>query len=266
MRSIIALLRAAWLTSTSYRLATILSLGGLLASVVPIYFVANAVQDVAEASIALEGGRYFNFIVFGTAAMYVVGAALAAVPSALAGSIGSGTFESLMVTRTSLPVILMGMASHPLLQSLFRAGVLIVGAMVLGLSLRWTMVPAALGIVFVMLLAYVAIGLVAAALILVFRTAGPLITIVTSGSALLGGAYYSTGVIPGWLQSLSGLVPLTYGLRAVRRLVLGDATLVDVSGDVAILALLAVTGLAIGILAFMAALRHARRAGTLSQY
>ncbi|MCC7003278.1 MAG: ABC transporter permease [Gemmatimonadaceae bacterium] len=266
MRSILALMRAAWLTGLSYRLATVISLAGLLASVVPIYFISNAVQDVAEASIALEGGQYFAFIVFGTAAMYVLAAALSALPSALSGSIGSGTFESLLVTRTPLPLLLIGMAGYPLLQSLLRAALLLGGALVLGVQLRWTMLPPALGIVALTITAYASIGLLAASLILVFRTAGPLITVVTSGSALLGGAYYSTTVIPGWLQSLSGIVPLTYALRSVRRLLLGDASLVDVSSDVGMLALLAVTGLAIGMLVFGAALQHARRAGTLSQY
>lgn len=266
MRSILALVRAAWLTATSYRLATIISLGGLLASVVPIYFIANAVQDVAAASIALEGGEYFAFVVFGTASMYILAAALSAIPSALAGSIGNGTFESLLVTRTSLPLILIGMAGYPLLQSLMRAALLLGGAMVLGVGVRWAMLPAALGILALTITAYAAIGLIAASLILVFRTAGPLVTVVTSGSALLGGAYYSTGVIPGWLQSISGLVPLTYALRAVRRLLLSDAALADVSADVGMLALLAVTGLAIGMLVFGIALQQARRSGTLSQY
>lgn len=266
MHSVFALMRAAWLTATSYRLATIISLAGLLASVVPIYFIANAVQEVAASSIALEGGEYFAFVVFGTASMYILAAALSAIPSALAGSIGSGTFESLLVTRTSLPLILVGMAGYPLLQSLMRAALLLGGAMVLGVGLRWTMLPAAAGIVVLTIAAYTSIGLIAASLILVFRTAGPLVTVVTSGSALLGGAYYSTDVIPGWLQSLSALVPLSYALRAIRRLLLGDATFADVAPDVGVLALLAVTGLAIGMLVFGAALRHARRAGTLSQY
>lgn len=266
MRSILALMRAAWLSALSYRLATIISLVGLLASVVPIYFIANAVQGLASESIRLEGGNYFGFIILGIAATYVLASAVSAIPSALAGSIGSGTFESLLVTRTSLPVLLLGMSAYPLAQSLLRAALLVVGAAVIGVDVRWQMMPAALVILALMIVAYGAIGLIAASLVLVFRTSGPLITAVIAGSGLLGGVYYSTAVIPGWLQALSGLVPLSYALRAARMLLLGGASFADVGSDVAILALIAVTGLALSTIAFGIALRHARSAGTLSQY
>jgi ABC-2 type transport system permease protein len=266
MRSVLALMRAAWLSALSYRLATLISLVGLLASVVPIYFISHAVQDLASSSIQLEGGNYFGFIITGIASVYVLSAAVSAIPGALAGSIGSGTFEALLVTRTPLPILLVGMSAYPLAQSLFRALLLLVGASVIGVDVAWGMLPLVVVIVALLIVAYGALGLVAASLVLVFRTSGPLITAIVAGSGLLGGVYYSTTVIPGWLQALSGLVPLTYGLRAGRRLLLGGASLSAVGTDVGILALIAVGGLAVGGTIFAIALRHARRAGTLSQY
>lgn len=266
MRSVLALMRAAWLSAMSYRLATILSFTGLLASVVPLYFVANAVQDLAQESIRLEGGDYFGFVLVGTAAIYVISSAVAAVPSALAGSIGSGTFESLLATRTRLPGLLIGLAAYPMLQSLLRAFLLVLGGAVIGVDVGWSMLPVVLGIVVLAIVAYGAIGLLAGSLVLVFRTSGPLLALVITGSGLLGGVYYSTSVIPGWLQSLSGLVPLTYALRAARRLLLGGASLADVGSDIVGLGLIALVGLVAGGLIFAAALRFARRAGTLSQY
>ena len=266
MRSILALMRVAWLSAISYRIGTVISLVGLLASVVPVFFISRAVQSVAAASISAEGGDYFGFVIVGLAAVLVLSSAITAIPGALAGSIGSGTFESLTVTRTSLPVILMGMSGYPLLQSLLRALMLIGGAAVLGVDVAWRLLPVVAVIVALLIIAYGAIGLFAAALVLVFRTSGPLITAVVAGSGLLGGVYYSTAVIPGWIQSLSGIVPLTYALRSTRMLLLGGAPVSAVGGDVAILALIGAVGLALGSVAFSLALRHARAAGTLSQY
>lgn len=266
MRSILALLRASWLTGLSYRLATVLSFVGLAVSVVPIYFVANAMQQMAAESIRAEGGNYFGFILVGIAATYVLSAAVSAIPSALSGSIGNGTLEAMLVTRTPLPALLVGLSSYGVLQSLLRALVLLVGASMIGVEIAWRMLPAVAAIGVLMILCYGAIGLVAGALVLRFRTSGPLITAVIAGSGLLGGVYYSTTVIPGWLRALSDLVPVTYALRAGRMLLLGGASLTDVTADTGMLALLAVTGLAIGMLAFAAALSHARRHGTLSQY
>jgi len=266
MRPIIALLRAAWISATSYRVATALSFVSLLASVVPVYFIARAVEPMARESIRLESADYFGFIVLGIASTYVIMAACAALPGSLAGSIGSGTFEALLVTRTPLPVLLVGMSAYPVLQSVVNAVVVVLGAVALGVRLDPLMLPAAVGIGLLLIVAHAAVGLVASALVLVFRTSGPLVTAVVAGSSLLGGVYYSTTAIPGWLQSLSGLFPLTYGLRAMRRLLLGGASLEAVAGDVAMLALIATAGLAVGSAAFAFALRHARRAGTLAQF
>lgn len=266
MRSILALLRAAWLDAMSYRVATLLSLVGVLASVIPIYFIAGAVQGLAADSISREGGQYFGFIIVGLAAVYLLAAAVAAVPGAIAGGIGSGTFEALLVTRTSLPTLLLGLGAWPMVQSALRAGVLIVGAALLGVEFRWAMFPAAVGILLVMLVAYGSIGLVAAALVLAFRTSGPLVSGVVALSGLLGGAYYATAAVPGWLNALTDVVPLTYALRPVRMLVLGDAPLADVTADLSVLTLIALGLLVVGSAAFALALRRARRAGTLSQY
>lgn len=266
MRSVLALLRASFLAAASYRLGMLISIVALLVSVVPIYFVAGALQPVVEESIRNEGGEYFAFILVGTAAVYLISSALSALPSAISGNLGSGTLEALLVTRTRLPAILLGMISYPMAQSVIRAALLIIVAAITGASISWLKLPAAVGIALITMVAYLGFALVSGALILVFRTSGPLTTAIMSGSVLLGGVYYSTSVIPSWIQNLSSLVPLTYGLRAIRMLLLGDAPFHEVTADIAILALFAVTLLAIGALAFDWALRYARRTGTLSQY
>lgn len=266
MRSILALLRASWISATSYRVATMLSFVSLLASVIPVFFVTKAIGPIAQESIRLESGDYFGFVVIGIAATYILMAACSVLPSVLSGSIGSGTFESFLVTRTPLPVLLAGLAAYPLVQAVLRASLVVAGAVVLGVRIDPTALPAVAVILVLLIGAYASIGLVAAALVLVFRTSGPLITAVVAGSSLLGGVYYSTTAIPGWLQSIAGFVPLTYALRATRRLLLAGAPLEAVATDVGTLALIAGVGLTLGSAIFAAALRHSRRAGTLSQH
>jgi ABC-type multidrug transport system permease subunit len=78
--------------------------------------------------------------------------------------------------------------------------------------------------------------------------------------------YYSTAVIPSWLQDLSGFVPLTYGLRAVRQLLLTGASIREVTGDVLVLLGMTIVSLSLGCWLFILALRHSQRAGTLAQY
>jgi ABC-type multidrug transport system permease subunit len=260
------MVRAAYLSAASYRVGLILSFVALAVSVVPIYFIAGAVQPLVEESISLEGGEYFGFVIVGLAATYLLTVSVSALPSALGGNLSSGTLEALLVTKTRLPVLLLGMVGYPLLLGTVRAVLLLVAGSIVGVGIAWQMLPAAAVIAALLVTTYLAVGLVAAALVLIFRTSGPLATAVTSASILLGGVYYSTSVIPAWLQDLSGLVPLTYALRAARMLLLGGASVGAVLADVIMLALFAVTLLAIGALSFIWALGHARRTGSLSQY
>ncbi len=266
MRSALALMRASLLAAASYRLAMVLSVVGLLATLVPLYFVSGALQPIVAESIATEGGRYFGFVLVGIGTLYVVAAALQAVPAAIGANIGNGTLEALLVTRTPVPYLLLGLAGYPLAFSVLRALLLLAGATAAGVVVHWGALPAAALVLALLAAAHLGIGLVPAALLLLFRTAGPFTSGVLALSALLGGAYYSTSVIPAFVRPLAAVVPLGYGLRPLRRMLLGGESFGAVAGDVAMLALLAATLLALGALALGAALRHARRAGTLGQY
>ena len=85
-------------------------------------------------------------------------------------------------------------------------------------------------------------------------------------SGLLGGVYYPTHVIPSWLQSVSEVVPLTYGLRALRAVVLEGGPVGASASDLAILAGFALLLLASSLYVFTLAVRHAKASGTLAQY
>jgi ABC-type multidrug transport system permease subunit len=104
-------------------------------------------------------------------------------------------------------------------------------------------------------------------MILAFRTIGPLATGIVAASALLGGAYYSTTVIPTWIQKLAVVFPLTYGLRIMRRSWLqGEYQWDAVGADTLVLIALTAASLMIGSMLFRVALNRARREGTLGQY
>lgn len=266
MNKVVALSVAQWRVVKSYRLQTVLSFAGLVFTVVPLFFIAQAVQPVMANSIRAEGGDAFGFLLMGTIAILLVTVALSVIPNAVAGGIGTGTLEALLATPTSMPTLFAGMVAFPLLMASLRAAVLLVSGVLLGMHISPAGLPAALVAVGLLLLAHLAIGLGGAAMVLAFRTAGPLSRLVLVASTLLGGVYYPTHVIPSWLQSVSEILPLSYGLRAVRMLLLQGAPLAAVARDLGILAGETALLLALGIAALSIALRHARHQGTLAQY
>ncbi len=266
MRGAAALVRAQWLTHTSYRVGVILSFVALAATIVPVYFIADALQPVVGTSIQGEGEQYFGFLVIGLASLYLVGAALTSLPEAVGGGIHSGTLEALFCTPASVPTILCGLVGFPLMWAGIRAAILVVMLAALGGSVVWTGLPLALVATVLTVLAYGGVGLMAAALVLAFRTAGPLLQGVLAASSLLGGVYYSTTVIPEPFDLLALFVPLTYGLRLVRRTLLEGAPVGSLVADGLALGALTAGLLALGALVFWMALSHSRRSGSLGQY
>lgn len=266
MTAAAALIRASWRAALTYRLQLVLSLGYLLATVVPIYFVAGALQPTMSDAIQYEGGQFFGFLIVGMAAFSFVTVAVNGLAAAIDSGIRTGTFEALLGTPARMSSILTGLTGYEFSWTALRGLVYLAAASVLGATLVWSRLPAAALILLMIVLAYVPFGVIAASSVLAFRTAGPLPTMVIVGSGLLGGVYYPTHVIPSWLEYVSAAVPLSYGLRALRRVLLEEQSTAPLWPDLGILALFIIGLFAISLVAFAMALRYARRNGTLAQY
>ncbi len=266
MRGILALMRAQWLSMTSYRLRIVMSFAALLLSVVPIYFVANALQPVMEDSIARQAEQYFAFVLVGTVMFSAMSMAVSTLPQQITSGITTGTLEALLATRTGLPRILLGISSFSVFWSAVRGLVALTAGWVLGAQFTWSNVLPSLMIALLIVIAAVPFGIMAAAMVLAFRTPGPLPAAVLFLSGALGGVYYPTEVIPGWIERLSDAVPLTYGLRALRLVFIRGEPLSAVAGDLTILAVFTAGLFLVAWASFALAFRYARKAGTLTQY
>jgi ABC-2 type transport system permease protein len=266
MRKSLAIIRANWLTSLSYRLETFFSFLSLILGMVPLYFISRALQPMMSNVIRAEAPEYFGFIVIGLLTFTFVQASVGTLHGALGGEISTGSFEALMATPTSLIWLLLGMVGQAFSMTMLRAVYCIVFASFFGAHFVWSGLPSAALALLITCLVYLPFGIMAASLVLAFRTTGPFPGGLLAISGLLGGVYYPTQVIPAWLQGMSVIVPLTYGLRAVRRSILDGAPLSASASDLLLLLAASAVLFTIGLAMFTWALRFAKRAGTLAQY
>ena len=266
MRASAALTRAAWRTAKSYRLSFILSFASLAVTIVPVYFVANALQPFMASVIAEEGREYFGFVLLGTAILTLVSPALSAFSSVVSGGLSSGFFEALLATPTSLPSLLAGQTGYAFAWALARAVLLVAAGTALGVDIHWLRLPEAVLVVVFIVAAYGGIGLAAAALVVSFRTNASIPQAVLVASTLLGGVYFPTSVLPPIVAPIAEWLPLTPGLRALRQTLLLGYPLSTVAGDLMKLLVLAIACIAAGVVALRWAFAYARRAGSLAQY
>jgi ABC-2 type transport system permease protein len=263
---VLALVRANWLTAVSYRMQTVFSFAGMFAAIVPLYFISRALQSTMKGVIQGEAPEYFGFLIVGLITFSFVRTAVVSLHTSLSGEISTGSLEALLSTPTSIPTLLAGMVGYAFALNVMRASLIFSIAWLLGAHVVWSHAGAAVLIVALIVASYIPLGIIAASLVLAFRTTGPFPTLVLGISVLLGGVYYPTHAVPAWLERISMFVPLTYGLRALRRTVLDGSPLTASAMDLAVLAGFAVALMTTALLAFSWALQYSRRAGTLAQY
>lgn len=266
MRTIWAMLRASAITAASYRIGLLVSVAGLFASLVPLYFVSTALQGVMASKIEQEGGQYFAFVLVGTVVLSFVAQAINSLPNAVQGSVGSGMLDTLLSVPARPAVVFAGLTSYGYVWTFVRAALTLAVGAAIGAHVEWARVLPALLILVLIVVAHVPIGVLAAALIVAFRTDLELRRAALLVSTLLGGVYYPTHIIPSWIQQISAVVPLTYGLRALRQVLLDGEPLWRAAPDLGVLvAMTAVLGV-VSVAALSAAFQYARRTGTLAQY
>jgi len=273
-------LRKAWaflwkdfLIEASYKSAFVLNLGGVIFSVGIWFFFSGFLQaNLSGNATALTGGNLFAFILFGIAPYSYQQVSLSAFGRRFREEQVTGTLEAMLVCPTRTPLVIFGSALFDFVFTSLR----IVIYILVGLGFSWAAsrpidlhlagLAPALIILTLMVMTSVGIGIMAAAFVMYFKRGEVLVTLISSASALLGGVFFPTGALPGFLQPLSRLLPISYTTDGVRRALLTGDGMGDLLPHIEVLMLFAAILLPLGLFVFRLALRAARRDGTLVQY
>lgn len=267
MHRLVAVARAYTLGMLTYRTRTLVSLLTVLVAVVPVYFVAGALQPLAAKAIASESTEYFTYLIVGSVASFVIAESVSAIPSLISSYITSGTLEQLLTTPIRWPALIGGLSAYGYAWVALRALILLVTAWVWATStIAWPRMLEFACIMALVAVTYAGVGLLAGALVLGVRSTLFVPQAVAAVSTLLGTVYFPASVLPPAFVPFASYVPLTPALRAARQILLRDQPLSAVWPDLLQLLAWAVAGALVGGAAFHMALQRARRSGTLTQY
>jgi ABC-2 type transport system permease protein len=143
---------------------------------------------------------------------------------------------------------------------------LAMGVFLLGVDLGDSNFAAALLILFLTVISFSSLGIIAASFIMVLKRGDPVTWIFGVFSNLLGGVYYPITVLPEWLQKIAGLLPITYSLRSMRLALLKGAGFEELKIDFLVLTIFCIVLLPLSLLTFRFAVERARRDGSLAHY
>jgi len=261
-----AFLKRDFREAATYKFSFLQSFTGILLSTATFFFVAKLVPPGA-ASLRPFGGDYFSFAVVGVAFASLLGVFQEGLASVIRGAQVAGTLEALLVTQTSVPTVLLGSSLYSLFFQSFRTGLhLVLAVAVFGMKLGRVNVAGAVVVFALTALCFLCLGVLSASFTLVYKLGNPLGWLFGGLSGLLGGMLFPVAVLPSWIRWASSLLPVTYSLDGMRRSLLASAGFSDIWPDiVALLAFNAVL-LPLGGFAFRAAVRKAKKDGTLTHY
>jgi ABC-2 type transport system permease protein len=99
---------------------------------------------------------------------------------------------------------------------------------------------------------------------IVIKRGNPFAWLLSTLSALVGGVFFPTSLLPDWLQWVSALHPLSYATHAARAALLSGATLGQLAPDLAVLALFDIVAVPASLAVFAWAVRQARIDGSMA--
>jgi ABC-2 type transport system permease protein len=254
-------------TETSYRVAFLMGLVGTFFRVFIFYFLSRLIGDSAAVALQDYKGDYFSFVIIGIAFGGYFGVGLTSFAQALRQAQMTGTLEAMLVTPTSVSWIIIGSAAWSYTYTTFRVLVyLLAGTFLFGLNLSDANYAAAAVILVLSIISFASIGIVAASLIMVIKRGDPLTALISNLATLIGGVFYPVEILPEWLQAIAGLLPITYGLRAMRLALIAGAPWPELAPDLLALSLFCLTLFPLSLFIFRWAVDLARSDGSLTHY
>ncbi len=227
-------------------------------------FVARLVDSTAAV-----GFDYYTFVIIGFFVNSALAGGLSSFSTALDSAIQQGRFETFLVQPISWYSLPFALAAWPITLSVINGTITGVFGLALGAQIRWTNLPEALLVLALGVAASHAIGTLAASVRLLSKKADPVVAVYNLFASILSGALFPIAMLPWWLRPLSYLLPHTYVISAVRRLLMveGDV-LTGPSLAVSLLVLLLGTIVLYGasLAAFKRTLDFGRRYGVLGGY
>jgi ABC-2 type transport system permease protein len=265
LRKVLAFFRRDVAIARSYRVAFALEILEAFFGVATFYYLSQFVSNDQLSLVLPAGSDYFGFALVGFAFFDYLTVSLSAFDNTIVEAQQNGTLEAMLVTETPLTMIVVASAAYPFVLLALRTVIYLAWGMLLFQfpvgKANW--LGAAI-ILITSILAFAGLGIISTSYLLLFKRGNPARWLIVGASSLLGGIMYPVSVLPGPLQWVARLIPVTYSLQGMRQALLAGASLTQLWPSVRALLLFAVVLLPLSGWIFAWALRQTKITGTLT--
>jgi ABC-2 type transport system permease protein len=251
----------------SYKLAFLMQLAGSFHLFLLFFFLSRMFAGLPVQSLMNYGGSYFPFVLTGIAVQHYLFIALTTFSGQIREAQMMGTLEATLACPVPLPAYLAGSVLFSFVLNTFHIVLfLLAGVLVGAFHVSFGQVPPLLLVLGLSATTFSSIGILTASYCIVFKKGNPVAWLLTIASSLVGGVYFPSSVLPGWLRSLAAWVPMTHCLAGLRGILLQGKGMSDISGSLAILGIWSLVGLPLSGFTFRLAVGRGYRTGSLGHY
>jgi oleandomycin transport system permease protein len=234
---------------------------GVLFSLAVFYYISRLV-NVGEFR---SPDTYFSYAAVGVIILQALQSTLE-IPTSLRQELVAGTFERLAISPFGPVPSILALFLFPIASAVIAMLItLALSAIVFGVHVSWSTLPAAIPVAIVGATALGALALLFAAMVIRFKQA-PGTAYVLAAISLVAGFYFPPSLLPWWLEWASNVQPFTPAVDLLRHLLVGQELRYTAWEDVAKLLGFSAVLVPIGVGGLSLAIERGRRQGTLTEY
>ena len=249
----------------SYRLAFFLRIVSILIIITTAFYISQ-IFGTREDSIFSQWQNPLAAWITGLAVLNYFMTGFSSLATAIRSEQLQGTLEGVLMTPISVPGLIVSSSAFDFVEANFYSFLyFLFGWLFFGVTFHGSY-----GLTFILLilttLVLASLGILSASFALVFKRGDPFAMVLGTSSAILSGVFFPVQLLPESFRAVSNLLPTTYGLDAIRRVLIEGQGLNDVRSQLIVLICFLAVLLPLSLWVFSRAVRRAKYEGSLIQY
>jgi ABC-2 type transport system permease protein len=274
LRTALTSLRTAWaffkrdfLITASYKTAFAADALGIVFKVITFYYIGAVIKGSVAPSLSAYRHDYFGFLIIGIALLDFVHTSLDTFSVSIRDSQMTGTLEVVLLSPIQLPHMVIYSSLWPYVFTALRFATYIgTGVVLFHLQIAPAGILTALVVLLLTIFCFAPLGIICAAVIMLFKKGVWFQTLINGTSVLLAGVAYPVTVLPPWAAKASNYLPLTHSVTGMRQALLNGKSLFEIGPQLTALAAFAAVLMPLSLIVFQLSVSRTKQLGTLTQY
>lgn len=267
LRKVFALLKKDFLLESSYKLAFIMNIFSVCASLLIYFFIDKLFGSNLNPYLEKFGVNYFSYVLLSMAFFSYIGVGIGSFSARVRFEQLQGTLESLLLTPTKTEIILFSMTIWNIIFATIDILIyFIFGVFLFKINFSNINLVSTFTTIILTIISFSSLGILSASFILVYKRGNPTAWLISTLEGVIGGVYFPISVLPNYLQILAHCLPITYAITAIQLAIYQGYNIYQLKTELLFLLIFSLILFPLSIKTFKRAIYKACYNGSLTQY